>query len=185
MKTVKSRERSTGMGATRFEAILMDGRWTAISQVPNARYEGRAHGEEFYEIDVADDAISAHFYRSNSGRERVSASNGLEWKSFESADRWASAKKVPSTLIVTRHPGVVAWLKERGIKGETKAHVTAEDVRGKHVYGNLPLNLAAEATKVTMVLLPGLRPEQRGKDLSLTEMVAAGAMLASYTVKEV
>lgn len=61
-------------------------------------------------------------------------------------------------------------------------HGTAEDVRGKHVVGVLPLHLACLAASVTEVALPDLRPDQRGKEVTPDEMDAAGARLVRYTV---
>lgn len=86
------------------------------------------------------------------------------------------------TLIVTRHQGLVEWLARHGIEGEVKAQVGPDDVRGKHVVGVLPLALAAEAASITTVDMPGLRPDQRGVDLTPGEMDAAGATLATYMV---
>jgi len=100
MKTVKSSERSTGMGAIHFTAILGRdnlgrGKWIRISEHPQARYMGRDRGYEEYEVDVADDAVSAQFDRSNRGNEYVSASNGLSWRSFAEARRWAAGSSAP------------------------------------------------------------------------------------------
>ena len=97
MKTIESNERSTGMGATHYTAVLLDGKWVRISDHPTTRYLGRSAGEERYAIDVADDAITATFYRSNSGRETVNASNGLYWESFDEAQYWASGAAKPVT----------------------------------------------------------------------------------------
>lgn len=89
-------------------------------------------------------------------------------------------------LIVTRHPGAVAWLADqliphehRAVRTETglewwpvglepadpeyycyravavRAEVTADDVRGKHVVGNLPLHLAALCASVTVIEFAG------------------------------
>jgi len=85
-------------------------------------------------------------------------------------------------VIVSRHVGAVEWLRQRGITGRVIEHATAEDVRGRVVYGTLPLHLAAEAARVVAIDLPRLRPEQRGKDLSPAEMDAAGARLIAYKV---
>mgnify|MGYP001616633965 FL=1 len=97
MKIIESRERSTGMGAIRYTAVLLDGQWVRMSEAPGHRYNGRDHGEECYEIDVADDAVTASFYRSNGGNEQVTASNGQVWGSFEAADRWAAGESTPAT----------------------------------------------------------------------------------------
>jgi len=60
------------------------------------------------------------------------------------------------------------------------AQATAADVRGKHIYGNLPLHLAALAAKVTVVEFDGAPP--RGQEYSLEDMQAAGAVLRTYVV---
>ena len=86
------------------------------------------------------------------------------------------------TIIVTRHAGLVEWLAGRGITGKVIAQATAADVRGKRVIGVLPLHLAAEAAEVVTVDMPGLKPEQRGQDLSPEQMDAAGAALSVYIV---
>jgi putative CRISPR-associated protein (TIGR02620 family) len=86
------------------------------------------------------------------------------------------------TVIVTRHAGLVAWLAQQGITGDVIAQATAADVRGRVAIGALPLHLAAEATEVVAVDLPGLTPAQRGQDLTPAEMDAAGATLTRYRV---
>jgi len=85
-------------------------------------------------------------------------------------------------VIVTRHAGMVEWLSLHGVEGDVIAHATPEDVRGRDVYGILPLNLAAEAFTITTVDMPGLKPEQRGQDLSPAEMDEAGATMTTYRV---
>jgi len=97
MKTVKSSERSTGIGATHFTAILSSGEWVRVSRHPQARHMGRNHKYEEYEIDVADEAVEAQFDRSNRGNEYVEASNGMSWRSFEEARRWAAGANAPNT----------------------------------------------------------------------------------------
>lgn len=88
-------------------------------------------------------------------------------------------------IIVTRHAGMVEWLSQNGITGEVIAHVTdPEQIKNKIVVGVLPMNLAAEALAVTTVDMPGLREDQRGKELTPEEMDAAGAILKSYLVCE-
>jgi hypothetical protein len=83
-----------------------------------------------------------------------------------------------NTIIVSRHPATVAWLKERFPQSSVMAEVTADDVRGMHVVGNLPLFLAAQAARVTAVEFSG--PPPRGTEL--TEVEAAGIRLADYVV---
>lgn len=60
------------------------------------------------------------------------------------------------------------------------ASATADDVRGKVVYGNLPLHLAALAAEVVAIEFSGIPP--RGAEYTLVDMDAAGARLAAYTV---
>lgn len=91
----------------------------------------------------------------------------------------------PGIIIVTRHKGAIEWLRQQGIEGKAISHATADDVRCRKVYGNLPLHLAAEAASVTIISLPDLKPEQRGKDLSPDEMYAAGAHLESFEVRRI
>ncbi len=90
-----------------------------------------------------------------------------------------------SNVIVTRHKGLIEWLSLRGITGTVVEHATPDQVSGKHVFGILPLNLAALTSAITTVDMSGLRPDQRGKDLTPDEMDAAGATLTTYVVKVV
>lgn len=87
-------------------------------------------------------------------------------------------------LIVSRHPGVIDFLREEGIEGEVVEHATPEQVRGRNVYGILPLHLAALADQVVVIDMPYLRPEQRGRELSVEEMREAGARLVAYSVQQ-
>lgn len=61
-----------------------------------------------------------------------------------------------------------------------KAEVTAEDVRGKRVIGNLPLHLAALCTSVAAIEFTGTPP--RGSEYTAADMTAAGAVLRAYRV---
>ena len=88
------------------------------------------------------------------------------------------------TIIVTRHQGLVEWLKTRGITGDVIPSAKAEDVRGKRVVGALPLYLAAEADSVVAVeyFCP---PELRGQDLSAAQLDELGAKLSEFKVQRV
>jgi putative CRISPR-associated protein (TIGR02620 family) len=92
-------------------------------------------------------------------------------------------------IIITRHRPLVDWLAARNIVGTVIEQATADDVRGKHVYGVLPLWLAAEAESVTEVSMPGITLEQRRRnasgDMSVEEMDAAGAHLVTYKVTRI
>ena len=97
MKTIESKEQDTGMGATYFTAVLLNGKWVRVSLMKDIRRLGEDCGWHIYEVDIADDAITARFDRSNGGNECVEASNGLIWRSFVAADRWASGESAPTT----------------------------------------------------------------------------------------
>ena len=74
-------------------------------------------------------------------------------------------------LIVTRHPALVEVLKEDfGIEGEVLSHVSDPSVlKGRDVYGVLPVNLAAECRSFTMLAL-NLPPELRGVELDAAQV---------------
>jgi putative CRISPR-associated protein (TIGR02620 family) len=73
------------------------------------------------------------------------------------------------TLVVTRHQGMVDFLREEGhiTEGnfEVVAHVSPEEVEGREVIGVLPLHLASLCRRVGMVPL-NLPPELRGVELT-------------------
>lgn len=85
-----------------------------------------------------------------------------------------------SPLIVTRHAATIEWLREQGIVGEVKTHVTAQDVKGRVVYGNLPLHLASEAKYICTVTL-NVPEELRGQELDI-EAVRKYASIEKYQV---
>ena len=94
--------------------------------------------------------------------------------------------RIPPMVVVTRHKGLVSWLWRKldfDIQDvKVIEHATANDVQGAVVYGVLPLDLAAEAAEVWTVAMPGLRPDQRGQDLTPEEMDEAGAHLVGFKV---
>jgi len=88
------------------------------------------------------------------------------------------------TIVVTRHPALVALLRERGLVAENCRvieHATADDVRGQHVIGVLPLSLAALANEVTEVPL-ALTPDMRGKELSIETLRQIAGAQVTYVV---
>ena len=96
----------------------------------------------------------------------------------------ATKEKDSMNTIITRHSGLVEWLKQHGVSGEIISHVDdPSQVDGKVVYGILPFHLAAQALAVVTVDMPGLKPEQRGKDISPAEMDLAGASLQAYIIR--
>ena len=75
-------------------------------------------------------------------------------------------------ICVTRHPALVELLRELELiddKIKIVSHATIEDVRGKHVFGVLPLRLASAAHCITEVPLT-IPSHLRGKELSLDEL---------------
>jgi hypothetical protein len=90
---------------------------------------------------------------------------------------------VPETIIVSRHPGQVAYLRSLGFEGLVLEHVTASDVKGKIVIGNLPMNLAALCVRVGCADMK-IPAEKRGCELTLAEVVQFSNGVVWYTVKK-
>ena len=89
-------------------------------------------------------------------------------------------------VIVTRHPAFVDLLRERGLIYGTEPsieHASADEVRGRHVIGVLPLSLAVEAESVTEIPL-SLTPEDRGKELDLERLRQIAGPPRTYVVRE-
>jgi hypothetical protein len=90
-------------------------------------------------------------------------------------------------IIISRHPAAVEFVRRERpelVDAPVVAQATAEDVRGKRVFGNLPLSLAAVAAEVWVIEFSG-DPASRGQEYGLAEMDAAGARLARYVVRSV
>ena len=87
-------------------------------------------------------------------------------------------------VIISRHSGLLEWLRLRGIEGVViTGNATVEDVEGKDVYGILPLWLAAHANSVTEVSMPNLPFEMRGKEYSPAQMDEWGAEMRTFYVR--
>ena len=87
-----------------------------------------------------------------------------------------------NTIIVTRHPGAIAWLRTKKIEGEVIAHLDPSKLKTPtRVIGVFPITLAEELLReghtVDTLVLPSVSPDQRGKELSPAEMDAAGASI--------
>lgn len=88
-------------------------------------------------------------------------------------------------VIITRHPALVDLLRERGLVDQhtpVLAHASADDVAGRHVYGVLPLSLAALAAMVTEIPL-SLAPEDRGRELDLNRLREIAGETRTYVVR--
>lgn len=94
---------------------------------------------------------------------------------------------VMNTVIVTRHPALLQYLLELGVVPEgtpVLSHATVEDVRGKRVYGVLPMRLAAEASTLTEISID-VPAEWRGTELTLEQINACAPKLTTYKVTAV
>ena len=124
---------------------------------------------------------------------RVSSDERAHWDVLEREElRLASrhtAREADScpVVVVTRHPALVEYLTELGVVPagtEVVTHATAEQVRGRHVFGVLPLHLAAEAASVTEVTLR-VPAELRGVELTLEQVRQFAGPLVEYKVSRV
>ena len=90
-------------------------------------------------------------------------------------------------IVITRHPALVDYLRELGVVPPDTpviAHATPAQVAGRHVFGVLPLSLAAHAARVTEIPLR-LTADDRGKELSLERVKAIALPPATYVVRAV
>ena len=96
-------------------------------------------------------------------------------------------KKIKIDLVVTRHPGLVDYLREVGLADETiqvVEHATPEVVTGKNVCGVLPHSLSCLCKSFTEIPL-ALTPEMRGKELDLETLRRIAGKPVTYVVKRV
>jgi len=90
-------------------------------------------------------------------------------------------------LVVTRHPGLVEYLRELGLaadKVQVVSHATPENVAGKRVCGVLPHNLSCLCESFTEVPL-SLPAELRGVELTLDQVREYAGKPVTYTVRVV
>jgi len=94
-----------------------------------------------------------------------------------------------NVVIVSRHHAAVEFIRQHAEQDMSSVPVimdrdaTADDVRGKIVYGNIPMHLAALAAKCCAIEFSGTPP--RGREYTLQDMLAAGASISCYVVKKV
>ncbi|RME05608.1 MAG: hypothetical protein D6812_02800 [Deltaproteobacteria bacterium] len=89
-------------------------------------------------------------------------------------------------LVVTRHHGLVEYLRRQGIIDEDVPIVDHADVdmlAGKHVCGVLPLHLAAVCEAVLVIPLDDLPREMRGKELTADEVAQYAGPPTWYRVE--
>ena len=90
-------------------------------------------------------------------------------------------------LVVTRHKGLVLYLKQIGLideETETISHADISDVKGKHVFGILPYWLASHADMVTEIQLR-IPKHKMGQDLTVEEVKMFAKTPRTYIVREV
>lgn len=88
-------------------------------------------------------------------------------------------------LIVTRHPGLVTYLREVGMADEETiivAHATPDVVRGKRVCGVLPHSLSCLCDTFTEVPLD-LPQELRGTELTVEQVRQFARPAVTYRVE--
>jgi len=90
------------------------------------------------------------------------------------------------TIVVTRHPALVAYLLENGHIDEgvrVLAHVEHNgQIRGRRVFGVLPLHLAVWAAEVVEVALE-IPQEMRGVELTLEHVRRFAGAVTRYIVR--
>ena len=90
-------------------------------------------------------------------------------------------------VIITRHLALVEYLRELGLADEDTpvfSHATPEEVRGRHVLGVLPLQLAVLAERITVVPLEVPR-DLRGTELTLAQIREFAGEPVTYRVSRV
>ena len=90
-------------------------------------------------------------------------------------------------LVVTRHPALVDYLREKGLVDlnvEVLTHATAAQVAGRMVCGVLPHSLSCLCETFTEIPLR-LTPEMRGKELSLETLREIAGDPVTYRVEVV
>ena len=95
-------------------------------------------------------------------------------------------KEIKIDLVVTRHPGLVDYLKEIGLANETTQvvkHATPKVVTGKNVCGVLPHNLSCLCKTFTEIPL-NLTLELRGKELDVETLRKIAGKPVTYKVEK-
>ena len=95
-----------------------------------------------------------------------------------------------TTWFVSRHPGALQWMQQRGPAFDRHVHHLAPAMvqGGDTVIGTLPVHLAAQvcargATYLHLAL--ATPPEARGRELSAQELLSLGATLQPFNIHPV
>lgn len=90
-------------------------------------------------------------------------------------------------VITFTNESILAWLKDKGVRGQHTEYVRPDDILHRQVYGHLPYWLASYAECVCEVTLPRLDREDRDRFnrglMTVQEMDAAGAQVVTYRVR--
>jgi len=91
------------------------------------------------------------------------------------------------TVIVSRHPGALEWLRRRGIDGDQRlAHLDPAMINsGDTVIGTLPLDLAGKLCRKgaeVIGLVINTPAKWRGRELTADQIEAANARLRRFEV---
>ncbi len=96
-----------------------------------------------------------------------------------------------TTLLISRHPSAIAWVKSKVMVDKVLTHLTDDDIAkltaDDTVIGTLPIHLAAAVCEqgATFVYLSlDTPPELRGAELSIEQMDNLGARLEGYHVEK-
>ena len=92
-----------------------------------------------------------------------------------------------TTWFVSRHPGALQWMQQHGPAFDCHVpHLDPAQVqRGDTVIGTLPVHLAAQVCArgaAYLHLVLEMPAQQRGQELSATELQALGATLQPFHV---
>ena len=94
-------------------------------------------------------------------------------------------KNMKIDLVVTRHAGLVSYLKSEGIIDDATAvtpHATPDNVRGRNVLGVLPHSLSCLCDTFTEVPL-NLPADMRGKELTEDDVRQYAGQPMTYVVR--
>jgi putative CRISPR-associated protein (TIGR02620 family) len=90
------------------------------------------------------------------------------------------------SVVVSRHAGAIEWLRRRFPDISNGAEILAtagpDDVRGRIIIGNVPLQLAALADEVWAIEFAGAPP--RGAEYGVDDMERAQARVHRYRVTD-
>ena len=89
--------------------------------------------------------------------------------------------------FISRHSGAIEWAKQQNLPVDRfESHLDVDEVKpGDHVYGTLPVELAAEVCRrgARFFSLSMLVPEnQRGTELTAEDLIMLNARLREYRV---